>query len=233
MPSSRKTTLSITGFILFTFLTVTASGVSAHGQDKTETKIPCSEVLKVSLDKFVDEYAVKKGHTYQETYSIYEKCKQRDNDRRLRHLPTRARNQIVRLRKTLGKWKNAIYEMCWSDQGGGTLYAHMQQEDDARREVLLSEVIGRLEKPGSTGPQDASHAKSSVDAFFRRVRRAYPLVSREPDNHMEDHARAFLDLRRETPRLRSQVRALPPSTLKPLIGFMNRALAMLLREHKQ
>jgi hypothetical protein len=220
-------------FVLIVFLTLLGLPVSAQKVVEDDAEPPCSEVLKLSLDKFVEEYAEKKGHGHAQTYSIYEDCKRKDNNKRLHRLPVKTRNKIVGLRTTLGKWKNAIYEMCWADQGGGTLYAHMQQEDDARREVLLSEVIGRLEKPSSTGPQDASHAKSSVDAFFRKVRRAYPLVSREPDNHKKDHARAFLDLKRETPRLRSQVRALPPATLKPLIVFMNRALAMLLREHKQ
>ncbi len=230
MLSYRKLTLSITGIILFTILAGTASSVRAQEEDKAEP--PCSEVLKVSLDKFVESYSSKPGHRESEAYDIYKACKAKDNDKRLLRLPAKNRAQIAGLRKSLDKWVSAVYGMCWSKAGGGSIYAQMQRANEAEREIRLAEVIGVMEGHRKRGNDSTSHMRSNLNSFLLKTRRAYPLLAKRTEYEADVHARSFREFKSETARLKTQLRALPSITLNPLLKYVNQTLDFLLEEHK-
>ncbi len=70
---------------------LTLSGAVYGAQDQPEFKMPCEQVLKLGLDKFVDVYGEKtqdySKYGQKEAYSYYVGCKRPANDSRAQQLP--------------------------------------------------------------------------------------------------------------------------------------------------
>lgn len=151
-----------------------ALGVS-HSQGPPEFKMPCPEVVKLGLDKFMDVYGEKTNDysTYgqKQGFGYYVDCKRAANDERARSLSATQRQLVIVIRDILNDMGNASWGNAYVEAGGGTMYGLASVGAYAVREDVMATVIAAMTRP------DSGRARRRANLALRRARRALPGVS--------------------------------------------------------
>lgn len=153
--------------------------VRAQDEERPEFKMPCAEVLKIGLDKFVDVYGeqTQDYSTYgmKQAYAYYVECKRPQNDERARRLPEARRKESEAARDELQKMGNAVWNMVYIEAGGGTMYGLISVSAYAAREDFMTSIIAALSQEKS---QPA--ARRRANANLARARKLLARFSRVP-----------------------------------------------------
>jgi hypothetical protein len=124
---------------------ICASFAFSQDDDTPEFKMPCSQVLKLGLEKFTDVYAEKTqdSSTYgmKQGYEYYVNCKRPANDVKGKKLGEAKHKQIDMVRSELSKIGNAAWELTYISAGGGTMYGLMSVAAYGTREEFMSIFI--------------------------------------------------------------------------------------------
>ncbi|HKO63534.1 MAG TPA: hypothetical protein VJV03_20385 [Pyrinomonadaceae bacterium] len=158
-------------------------------QDQPEFKVPCAEVVKLGLDKFMDVYSEKTQDysTYgqKQGFSYYVDCKRAANDQRAHNLSSVQREQVGAIRDILQEIGNASWGNAYIEAGGGTLYGLASVGAYAVREDVMASIIARM-----TMPNDG-RARRRANLALRRARRALPPAAATVElEHWDEASRA-------------------------------------------
>lgn len=168
----RKLTLIL---VLPLLLLAFAPHARAQDDERPKFKMPCRQVLGMSLDKFMDVYGKRTNDysTYgqKEAFGYYAGCRRADNDAHARRLTDERRRQADEAREALTKLGNAAWTMRYVREGGGTMYGLMSVGAFAEREDYMRAIIASLALPERKQPVLRRRASASV-------RRAQALLAR-------------------------------------------------------
>jgi hypothetical protein len=172
-------------FVL-SLLMLTVCVAAGSAQEQPEFKMPCPEVLKLGLDKFVEAYG-EKTQDYstvgqKDAYGYYVQCKRSANDDRARQLPQTRRKQVDAVRESLKEIGDASWTNAYILAGGGTMYGLASVSAYAVREDVIATLITAI-----TSPNDR-RARRRANAAIGRTRRLLPDASRVPDLEYWDEA---------------------------------------------
>ncbi len=136
--------------------------------------MPCAQVLKLGLTKFVDVYG-EKTEDYstlgmKQAFSYYVDCRRPDNDKRARQLPEERRKQVEDVRDQLNKIGSASWSNVYIEAGGGTMYGLASVGAYATREDFMTALIRVLLNSGKPKPA----ARRRANALVNKARRALP-----------------------------------------------------------
>jgi hypothetical protein len=164
-------------FFVIPVLVMVFCGVTC-AQDQPEFKMPCPDVLKLGLDKFVNAYGEKTQDfsTYgmKEAYGYYVDCKRPANDMRARQLPELRRKQVDAVREALDEIGNSSWSNAYILAGGGTMYGLASVSAFAVREDVIATLINAM-TPGSD-----RRARRRANAAIGKARRSLPDASKVP-----------------------------------------------------
>lgn len=154
------------------------STVIANQGDEPQFKMPCAEVVKLGLDKFINVFSEKtqdySNYGQKQAYSYYVDCKRPANDERARQLPETRRQQVNAVRDALNEIGDASWSNAYLIAGGGTMYSLASVSAYAVREDVLAALIMAI-----TFNHD-SRSRRRANAAIRRARRALPSATRMP-----------------------------------------------------
>ena len=163
-------------FVLSVLILTLCTVVNA--QDQPEFKMPCSDVLKLGLDKFVNAYGDKTQDfsTYgqKQAYGYYVDCKRPANDLSGQHLPELRRKQVDAVREALNEIGSSSWANAYILAGGGTMYSLASVSAYAIREDVIATLISAM-----TSRSDR-RARRRANAAIGRTRQALPNESRMP-----------------------------------------------------
>lgn len=191
---------------------------SVLAQDNQEPafKMPCSQVLKLGLDKFTDVYGetTKDYSTYgmKQGYAYYVDCKRPANDAKARRLREAKRKQVDLVRDELSKIGNAAWEMTYIAAGGGTMYGLMSVAAYGAREEFMATFITALandrRQPAARRRANASLAKSKkMIADWSRI----PKIEVYGDESLADKQKIYRDALKELKEAAFRLQAMIPN----------------------
>jgi hypothetical protein len=161
--------------LLAALMLVSASQALAQDDAGPKFKMPCTQVLLLGLDKFMEVYGEKTEDysTYgqKEAFGYYAECKRADNDAHSRALTAERRRQADAVREALSKLGNAAWNMQYVAAGGGTMWGLASVGAYAVREDYMATIIRALATPEKRQPLLRRRADASV-------RRAQVLLAR-------------------------------------------------------
>lgn len=180
-------------------LALLLSVASFASQDQPEFKMPCAEVVKLGLDKFMDVYGEKTDDysTYgmKQGFGYYVGCKRAANDELAHKLSIERRQQVNLIRHTLEEIGSASWGNAYIEAGGGTMYGLASAGAFAVREDLMASVIAAMAMPSD------GRARRRATLALRRARRALPGVTQAGVlEHWDEASRA-----RQSKRYRGNV----------------------------
>ncbi|HEY5884488.1 MAG TPA: hypothetical protein VIT88_07355 [Pyrinomonadaceae bacterium] len=163
--------------------------IAVGDQDQPEFKMPCAEVVKLGLDKFMDLYGEKTNDysTYgqKQGFGYYVDCRRAANDERARKLPPQRREQIDVVRSTLQEIGNASWGNTYISAGGGTMYGLASVGAYAVREDVMTTLIATMAMPKD------GRARRRANLALRRARRELPGVADKVElQHWDESARS-------------------------------------------
>lgn len=192
--------------------------VLAQDADRPEFKMPCSQVLKLGLDKFTDVYGeqTQDYSTYgmKQAFAYYVDCKRPANDAKARRLGEAKRKQVDMVRDELSKIGNAAWEMTYITAGGGTMYGLMSVAAYGAREEFMATFITALandrRQPAVRRRSNTSLAKAKrLIADWSRM----PKIEVYGDESLADKQKNYRDSLKElkdaATRLQTMIRDLP------------------------
>lgn len=151
---------------------------SARAAQETEYKPPCSQVLKLGLEEFVNLYGEKTNDysTYgmKQGFSYYTDCRRPDNDKRMQGLSGVGRRQVNEVRDKLSDIGNASWSNAYITAGGGTLYGLSSVGAVAEREDFMAGFIAALIKAEASQPKPVPAARRRANRAMDRARRSLP-----------------------------------------------------------
>jgi hypothetical protein len=172
-----KCVKKVNQFVLLV-LVLTLCGTVLSAQERPEFKMPCPDVLKMGLDKFVNAYGEKTQDfsTYgqKQAYGYYVDCKRPANDIRARQLPELQRKQVDAVREALNEIGNGSWANAYILAGGGTMYGLASVSAYAVREDVMATLISAM-----TSHSDG-RARRRANAAIGRTRRSLPDASKMP-----------------------------------------------------
>lgn len=153
----------------------------AQDDDGPKLKMPCADVLKLGLDKFMDVYG-EKTQDYstlgqKQAFSYYVDCKRPVNDVEAGRLDQSKRKQVDALRDGLAKLGEAAWNMRYIKEGGGTMWALASVGAYAEREDFMTTLIAALAMPDK---KDAG-ARRRANANLAKAQRLLARWSRTPN----------------------------------------------------
>jgi hypothetical protein len=161
-------------------LAALAPQARAQDDETQKFKMPCGQVLKLGLDKFMDVYGEKAGDysTYgmKQGFGYYADCKRADNDAHARALTAERRRQADAVREALSKLGNAAWTMQYVAAGGGTMYALASVGAYATREDYMATIIAALVRTERKQPL----LRRRADASLRQAQVMMSRLSRTP-----------------------------------------------------
>ena len=174
---------------VFFALTLLLSVASLAAQDHAEVKMPCDEVVKLGLDKFMEVYGEKTNDfsTYgmKQGFGYYVGCKRAANDNHTNNLPVERRNQVNLIRDSLTNIGSASWGNAYIESGGGTIFGVASASAYAVREDLMESVIAAMSMKSD------ERARRRAKLALGRARRALPRVSQAVDlEHWDEASRA-------------------------------------------
>lgn len=145
-------------------------------EDATQSfKMPCPQVLRLGLNKFMDDYGEQTNDysTYgmKQGFAYYAECKRAENDAHAQPLTATQRGQSDAAREALSKLGNAAWTMQYVSAGGGTMWALASVGAYAAREDYMAIIIKALAQPERKQPALRRRANTSL-------RRAQSLLAR-------------------------------------------------------
>lgn len=202
-----------------------------QAQDQLQFKMPCPEVLKLGLDKFMNVYGEKTEDysTYgqKQAFGYYVDCKRPENDKRAQQLSETRRAQVDAIRKELNELGDASWSNAYVVAGGGTMYGLASVGAFAEREDFMARLINAL----ATSEKRQPLARRRANAAVARARRALPGFSRIPDLDVWDD-----EMRPEMVKhYRSNVKEIRDAfnQLVPIIGLLPDAAAELVAKQTE
>lgn len=214
---------------IFLPLLVLAFIQSARAADDPQYKMPCPQVLKLGLSKFVNLYGEKTQDysTYgqKRAFSYYVDCLRPNNDKRTRGLSEAGRKQVDEVRDKLSEIGNASWSNAYIIAGGGTLYGLASVGAYAEREDFMTRLIDALIKSEASQPNRLPPARRRANLAIARARRSMPGVGAPALDSWGDEARAeqlnryrsnVKETRAAFARLQTIVRMLPDRTAELL-----------------
>ena len=164
--------------VIVIFSGMLSSLATGNQEDRPQFKMPCEQVLKLGLDKFVDAYGEKTQDfsTYgmKEAYGYYVNCKRPANDMRARQLPELRRKQVDAVREALSEIGDSSWANAYILAGGGTMYGLASVSAYAVREDVIAALISAMTSPGD------GRARRRANAAIGRTRRSLPDAARMP-----------------------------------------------------
>jgi hypothetical protein len=151
---------------------------SARAAQDPEYKMPCPQVLKLRVDKFMDLYGEKTQDysTYgqKQAFSYYVDCRRPDNDKRMQGLSEAARKQVDEVRDKLSAIGTASWNNAYIIAGGGTLYGLASVGAYAKREDFMSALIAALIKAETAQPNRLPAVRRRANRAITKARRSLP-----------------------------------------------------------
>src|SRR4028118_1677863 len=144
---------------------------ASYAQDEKQIKfnMPCAQVLKLGLEKFMNVYDEKTGDSstmgMNNAARYYSRCKRENNDARVKRLRVRQRQQTGVIRAALNDLGNACSLMRGIRAGGGTMYGMLGTFAEIGREDFLGTVIDVLARP----PRRSRTARSAASANLAKA----------------------------------------------------------------
>lgn len=194
----------------------------AQASDDPKFKLPCPQVLKLGLDKFVNLYGEKTDDysTYgqKRAFSYYVDCRRPDNDKRTLALSAAGRKQVDEVRDKLSEIGNASWSNAYIIAGGGTLYGLASVGAYAEREDFMSTLIDTLSKSEASQQNRLPAARRRANLAIARARRSLPGPGAPALDSWNDGSRAEMltryrsnvrEMRAAFERLQTIVRLLP------------------------
>ena len=194
----------------------------ARAQDEPQFKLPCPQVLKLGLEKFVNLYGEKTQDysTYgqKQAFSYYVDCLRPDNDKRMLALSDTGRKQVDEVRDRLSEIGNASWSNVYITAGGGTMYGLASVGAYATREDFMTRFVAALIKAESSQQTRVPTTRRRANRALERTRRALPGRSAPDLDSWGDDTRAEMltryrsnvkEIKAAFARLRTIVSVLP------------------------
>jgi hypothetical protein len=169
--------------ILLTVLLLAAHAPNVFSQedDRTQFKMPCPQVLKLGLNKFIDVYG-KQTEDYSTlgqklAFEYYVNCKHPINEAQAKRLGETRRKQVEDVHQALAQLGNNAWIMRYVSEGGGTMWSLASVGAYAEREDFLATLIAALAPPDRKQPAARRRANQSV----ARAQKLLARWSRTPD----------------------------------------------------
>ena len=174
---------------------LSVTGAQAQDDERPDFKMPCAQVTKLGLDRFMKVYG-DRTQDYSTAgqkmgFAYYAKCKRPANDALAEKLlaPTNSlgvyeamRIQIDDVRKELNKYGSALWTLRYGEEGGGTMWGLVSVGAYAGREDFMETFIKTL-----AGPDRKSRlARKRVGASLARIRRWLTNPKRKPFTENSD-----------------------------------------------
>lgn len=197
-------------------------------QDETERKIkmPCSQVLKLGLNKFINVYGEESGdysnYGQKQAFGYYVDCKRPENDALARKLSEERRRQVNEAREALMKVGNAGWTMRYISEGGGTMWSLASVGAYAEREDYMETIIRALTLPERKQPTLRRRADLSLrkaQALLARYSRTPKLEYTAPESKASErksYQEAVREARSGLVRLQSLITVLPDAAAERL-----------------
>lgn len=222
--------IALQGFLLLLLL---ALAPAAHAQDdeRPEFKMPCEEVLKLGLDKFMDVYG-KKSDDYSTAgqkmgFEYWVNCKRPANDAlAAESLSEERRKQVEAAREEFNKFGTALWGLKYLEEGGGTMWGLASVGAYAEREKFMETFIRTLSAP----ERRSVRARRRVRASLASIRRWLSAADRKPftegsePEQVEQNKKYYEETIKETQdalaKLRDLLNALPDAAAERLATEM-------------
>jgi hypothetical protein len=162
-------------------LLVSISHTHAKDGDEPKFKMPCKQVLRLGLDKFLDAYFKRTGDYstagMKEASWYYMECRRANNHARARRLAEAKRRQIGAVRDELTNLGNACSSLAETRAGGGTMWGLLAAGASASREDFLETLIMILARPSKSQPS----ARQKIGASLAKVQKSLAGWAKPPD----------------------------------------------------
>lgn len=212
----RKLTLTL---MLPLLLLISAQHARAQEDEAPKFKMPCAQVLRLGLNKFMNVYGKQtndfSNYGMKEGFGYYADCKRADNDAHARRLTDEQRKQADEIRESLTKLGNAAWTMRYIAEGGGTMWSLASVGAYAEREDYMAVIIAALAQPDKKQPVQRRRAAASIkraQALLARWSRTPKLEFAGKDELAEQrklYQDSVKELREALAQLQSFVTALP------------------------
>jgi hypothetical protein len=165
-------------------LAVLAPGIRAQTEqqdERPEFKMPCEQVLKLGLNKFMDEYG-KRTQDYSNfgmkaAFSYWVDCKRPANDAlAAKRLSEERRKQVEAAREELNKLGNALWSLRYFEAGGGTMWSVASVGAYAERESYMESFIKALAMP----ERRSTRARRVANNHLAKIERLLSNPARQP-----------------------------------------------------
>ena len=132
------------------------------------------------MEKFTDVYG-EKTQDYstagqKDAYGYYVNCKRPANDALASDLTEEKRAQVGAVRQEFNKFGGALWDLRYSEEGGGTMWGVVSVSSFAAREDFLESFIKTLAAPG----RRSMRARRSVTSSLARIQRWLSSGDRKP-----------------------------------------------------
>jgi hypothetical protein len=190
----RKSIFRITLPLLLLMGLIT-SAQAQEDDERPDFKMPCEQVTKLGLDKFMKLYG-DKTQDYSTAgqkmgFEYYVKCKRPANDELAAKLLSpknglgfyeALRGQIDDVRDELNKYGVALWTLRYAEEGGGTMWGLISVGAYAGREDFMETFIKTLAAPDRKSPL----ARKRVNASLAKVQNWLASAKRKPFTENSD-----------------------------------------------
>lgn len=227
----RKLSLRIAlhGFLLL--LLALAPAAYAQDEERPEFKMPCEEVLKLGLDKFMDIYG-EKTEDYstagqKQGFEYWVNCKRPANDAlAAESLSEERRKQVEAAREEFNKFGTALWGLKYLEEGGGTMWGLISVGSYAEREKFMETFIRTLAAPERRSLRARRRANASLASIQRWLSAAdrKPFTEGSEPEQVEQNKKYYEETIKETQdalaKLRDLLSALPDVAAERLAAKM-------------
>lgn len=191
----------------------------AQDDNAPKFQMPCRQVLRLGLNKFMNIYGEKTNDfsTYgmKQAFGYYVDCKRPVNDASAKRLTAEQRQQVNEVREALMKLGNAAWSMRYVAEGGGTMWGLASVGAYAEREDSMTTIIASFattEKPQPVMRRRATASIRRAQALLSRWSRTPKLEFAAPDE-LENQRKIYQDsvkeAREASAKLQALIAALP------------------------
>jgi hypothetical protein len=201
----------------------------AQDDERPEFKMPCGQVLKLGLDKFMDVYG-KRTQDYstvgqKQAFEYWVNCKRPANDALAARLLSASyrlgayeakRLQLDEVREEFNKFGSALWGLKYLEEGGGTMWGLISVGAYAERENFMETLIRALALPERRLPQSRRNAAASlakIQRWLANGNRRKPFTEGSEPEDIAQRKQSYQETMKETQdalaKLRDLLRDLP------------------------
>ncbi|HWT03356.1 MAG TPA: hypothetical protein VN256_24115 [Pyrinomonadaceae bacterium] len=221
--------IALHGFLLM--LLALAPAARAQDEERPGFKMPCEEVLRLGLDKFMDVYGEKTGDYstagQKQGFEYWANCKRPDNNAlAARSLSEERSKQVEAAREEFNKFGTALWGLRYLEEGGGTMWGLVSVGSYAEREKFMETFIRTLAAPERRSPR----ARRRANASLARIQRLLSAADRKPftegsePEQVEQNKKYYEETIKETQdalaKLRDLLKELPDAAAERLATKM-------------